>query len=230
MVNTSLLERVIELSSSNPYKSLPSNPRTIPAPNSSDTSNSDSGDAYHNTASISISSHLSDDDPTKGDLSILFDLVNSSAQNTSQNGTNEALVNHQFPVTGINQSSSLHSPLAPDHLWSNGDDDETFDTDLSLPFNNQVPWNPIEEFIYMSSANSGNSRFYTNLEGKTRGRSGIYFDLGGHKSKSYVNCLTYQVKKKFNELPLCHRSSANYQGFKDNVKTYLKSLDDNFPT
>ena len=79
------------------------------------------------------------------------------------------------------------------------------------------------------SAN-GSTQFCANLEERTGGLSGIYFRLGTHKTKSFVNGLTYRVFNKFNNLPLFLRSIASYQLFKDRSRTYLKGLDDNFPT
>ena len=77
---------------------------------------------------------------------------------------------------------------------------------------------------------AGQSNFFVNQEGRTRGMTGINFILDGHKTKSFVHSLSYKIKSKFNGLPLHLREINNYRSFKEKVRFYLKSRDDNFPT
>ena len=108
------------------------------------------------------------------------------------------------------------------------------DITLSLPYDTNVARSETDlqsdNLVFNSSL--GATRFFCNLEDKTRGQKGLHFYLDGHacKTKSYVDTLCHKVKRNFNNLPLEIRMIENYRTFKDRVKHYLKNQNNNFPT
>ena len=194
-------------------------------------------------SNIGVTKHI---EWSKGDFQLDFELTTKVEGNTSQERAVDIISDldscidlnlHDICMlsspeiinlddTNVNNNTNTIVPLT--NCESPG---ELYDS-LSLPYNNMIPpsYEDINRNFLSVNKLTGQSNFFVNLEGKTRGSKGINFNLDGHRTKSFVHSLSYKLKNRFNSLPLWLREIDNYRVFKDHVKVYLKSRDDNFPT